>query len=136
MKISFVYAIMCERSWLHRNSNKYIKCGHSMSHFMIKFGFSSLCLHSHYNYASCCLDSLLIWINSFSISLRENISDMPFPVFFVHVLPFIQTVLSISSPANLGFTSGIKVTKHSFQKVFTYLFSRLNGFLLWVLKAV
>ena len=98
---------MCERSWLHTNSDKYIKYGHSMSHFMIKLGFSSLCLQFHYNYASYCLDSPLIWINGFTISLRECISDMPFPGFlfmcfllsrlffqFVH-LPILDSLVEL-----------------------------------------
>ena len=54
---------------------------------------------------------------------------MPSSGIFVHPLYFTQSILSSYSPADLEFVYDIQKVKYFFHEVFTYLSSRLSGFL-------
>ena len=89
----------------------------------------------HYHYLSHGLDTIPIRLNDFTISLRAYISEYPIFTHKWFLLPrILPKFFQRCSPANHEFICEVQVTKHFFHEVFTYLFSRLRGFFLCVLK--
>lgn len=102
----------------------------AITHFTRKY-FSFLWFYCHYHYLSRGLDTIPIRLNDFTISLRTVFLNVPFLCicdFFYPECSF--KVFTCQSWIHLW----SYLTKHFFHEVFTYLFGRLRGFLLCVVK--